>query len=86
MVWLLVIIANLIRKEIWLMKDQPPTHRTLIMRCWAEQDELVPQRFWRFHLHWLDTNNRQSFADVETLLATLSDVFGAETSPAHDND
>ena len=84
MVWLLVIIANLIRKEILLMKDQPLAHRTIIVRCWAEEDELVAQRLWRFHLHWLDTNKRQSFADVETLLAALSDVFGAETAPDQD--
>lgn len=67
------------------MKDQLPAHRTIIMRCWAEQDELVSQRFWRFHLHWVDTNQRQSFADVKALLAALGDVFGAETALEHDD-
>lgn len=66
------------------MTEQPPAHHTLILRCWAEQDELAGQRFWRFHLHWLGTNKRQSFADVETLLTSLNEVFRSETSPDQD--
>lgn len=75
----LVIIANLVGKEILLMNEQPSAHRTLILRCWSEEGEGAAQRFWRFHLHWLDTDKRQSFADVETLLALLADVFEPET-------
>jgi len=68
----------MIRNEILLMNDKTSTHRTLILRCWSEEGEHASQRFWRFHLHWLDTDKRQSFADLETLLALLADVFGSE--------
>jgi hypothetical protein len=56
-----------------------PTHRTLILRCWSEQDETELRRFWRFHLQWLDTQERQSFADIELLLAALAHIFNGET-------
>ncbi|MBE2200320.1 MAG: hypothetical protein IAE79_17020 [Anaerolinea sp.] len=55
-----------------------PAHRTLILRCWSEQDETELRRFWRFHLQWLDTEERQSFADVEALLASLAHSFDGE--------
>ncbi len=80
----LVIITNLIRKETWLMTDKTSTHRTIILRCWSEEDELAARRFWRFHAHWLDTDDHQSFADVETLLNSLGDVFGSEVLPFQD--
>jgi hypothetical protein len=55
-----------------------PAYRTLILRCWSEQDEVESRRFWRFHLQWLDTEERQSFADVEALLASLDRVFSSD--------
>jgi hypothetical protein len=60
------------------MKDETavPAYRTLILRCWSEQDGAQGRRFWRFHLQWLDTQERQSFATVEALLATLDQTFG----------
>jgi hypothetical protein len=69
----------MIRKRTRL-NHQPthPAYRTLILRCWSEQDEAESRRFWRFHLQWLDTQERQSFADVETLLALLADIFNGE--------
>ncbi|MBK8989202.1 MAG: hypothetical protein IPM39_24585 [Chloroflexi bacterium] len=60
------------------MNNHPLNHRTLILRCWSEQDDAESRRFWRFHLQWLDTQERQSFADVETLLALLADIFNGE--------
>jgi len=60
------------------MNHQPSTHRTLILRCWSEQDEQTTLRFWRFHLQWLDTEERQSFATLEALLATLDQTFRLE--------
>jgi hypothetical protein len=74
----LIIIANMIRKRTLLMNHQASTHRTLILRCWSEQDEQATRRFWRFHLKWLDTEERQSFATVEALLATLDQTFRSE--------
>jgi hypothetical protein len=68
----------MVRKETWQMNNHPLDHRTLILRCWSEQDEVESRRFWRFHLQWLDTQERQSFADVETLLALLADIFNGE--------
>jgi hypothetical protein len=59
-------------------EQSPPYHRTFILRCWSEQDDAESRRFWRFHLQWLDTQERQSFADVETLLALLADIFNGE--------
>jgi len=55
-----------------------PVYRTLILRCWSEQDGTQGRRFWRFHLQWLDTEERQSFATVEALLATLDQTFRSE--------
>jgi hypothetical protein len=55
-----------------------PVYRTLILRCWSEQDGAESRRFWRFHLQWLDTQERQSFADVAALLASLNQTFGQD--------
>jgi hypothetical protein len=55
-----------------------PVYRTLILRCWSEQDGAESRRFWRFHLQWLDTQERQSFADVTALLASLNQTFGPD--------
>lgn len=55
-----------------------PVYRTLILRCWSEQDDTESRRFWRFHLQWLDTQERQSFADVAALLASLNQTFGQD--------
>lgn len=74
----MTIIANLIGKEVLQMNNHPLNYRTLILRCWSEQDDAESRRFWRFHLQWLDTQERQSFADVETLLALLADIFNGE--------
>ena len=65
------------------MKDQPapPAYRTLILRCWSEQNDAESRRFWRFHLQWLDTQERQSFASLDDLLASLDSVFGSEEAP-----
>ena len=52
-----------------------PVYRTLILRCWSEQDDAESRRFWRFHLQWLDTQERQSFADLTALLASLHQTF-----------
>lgn len=68
----------MVRKETWQMNNHPLDHRTLILRCWSEQDEVESRRFWRFHLQWLDTQERQSFASLDDLLASLDSVFGSE--------
>jgi hypothetical protein len=57
-----------------------PVYRTLILRCWSEQDNAESRRFWRFHLQWLDTQERQSFADVTALLASLNQTFGPDNT------
>jgi hypothetical protein len=77
----LVIIANLTGKETLQMNNHSLNHRTLILRCWSEQDAAESRRFWRFHLQWLDTQERQSFACLEDLLASLDSVFGPEDAP-----
>ncbi|MCL4263756.1 MAG: hypothetical protein KJ069_11095 [Anaerolineae bacterium] len=59
-------------------KTAVATYRTVILRCWSEQDEVESRRFWRFHLQWLDTQERQSFADIEMLLAALAHIFNGE--------
>ncbi len=58
-----------------------PAHRTLILRCWSEHDDAKSRRFWRFHLQWLDTQERQSFASLDDLLASFDSVFGPEDTP-----
>jgi hypothetical protein len=55
-----------------------PVYRTLILRCWSEQDGAQGRRFWRFHLQWLDTQERQSFADVAALLDSLNQTFSPD--------
>jgi hypothetical protein len=60
------------------MNERGACHRTVIVRCWTEEDETAEQHFWRFHLHWLDTDQKESFADVAGLLAFLNGVFGEE--------
>ena len=54
-----------------------PAHRTLLLRCWSEQDLQGGQRLWRFHLQWLDTETRQSLASLEALLDCLADTFAS---------
>jgi hypothetical protein len=60
------------------LKAAVPVYRTLILRCWSEQDDAESRRFWRFHLQWQDTQERQSFADVAALLASLNQTFGPD--------
>lgn len=63
-----------------MMNEKAPCHRTVIVRCWTEEDETADHHFWRFHLHWLDTDQKESFADVAGLLASLNKIFGGERS------
>lgn len=61
-----------------MKNEKSPCHRTVIVRCWTEQDETADNHFWRFHLHWLDTDQKQSFANVQEMLAALNGIFGEQ--------
>lgn len=63
-----------------MKNEKSPCHRTVIVRCWTEQDETADNHFWRFHLHWLDTDQKQSFANVQEMLAALNGIFGEQLS------
>jgi hypothetical protein len=83
MLWIVAHYRNIFKEKANLMNDHTavPAYRTLILRCWSEQSEVEPRRFWRFHLQWLDTQERQSFANLDELLVSLDSVFSPEDGP-----
>ncbi len=60
--------------------SNPPAYHTYLLRCWQERstDGLEEIRVWRFSLENPRTGQRQGFATLESLLASLQAELMAE--------
>jgi hypothetical protein len=51
--------------------DKPPSYRSYLLRFWEERSEQPMSTVWRFSLEDPRTAQRQSFANLEALVAWL---------------
>ena len=66
--------------------DRPPSYRSYVLTCWAEQsqDPSVPV-VWRFSLEDPHTGQRRGFVSPEDLFAFLEQQMGMMPGADRDN-
>jgi hypothetical protein len=67
----------------------PPRYYSYLLRFWEERGETASQTTWRFSLEDPQTAQRQSFADLEALVARLKLQIqnpGLAGAPAQDHE
>jgi hypothetical protein len=57
--------------------DKPPAYRSYLLRFWEERSSQPALTVWRFSLEDPHTTHRQSFADLNTLVAWLAAETGS---------
>jgi hypothetical protein len=57
--------------------NEPPSYQVFLLRCWEERSEHPESGTWRFSLQDPGTGQRRGFANLEALLAFLTNQFGA---------
>ena len=58
--------------------DSPPRYQVFLLRCWEERGEHPESGAWRFSLQDPGTGLRRGYANLEALLAFLTNQFGAQ--------
>jgi hypothetical protein len=60
--------------------SSPPPYHTFLLRCWQERstEGIEAIKVWRFSLEDPRTGERQGFATLEALLASLQTALLAE--------
>ncbi len=62
--------------------ERPPSYRSYLLRFWEERSSQPVLTVWRFSVEDPHTTQRQSFADLEALVAWLkAEVGSAATLP-----
>ena len=76
--------ANQVPPEVEVSAfDKPPSYRSYLLRFWEERTNQPVNTVWRFSVEDPHTTQRQSFADLEALVAWLkTEVNTAPNSPA----
>jgi hypothetical protein len=67
----------------------PPRYYSYLLRIWEERGEQAGQTVWRFSLENPQTAQRQSFADLNALMARLKlqiEYPDAESAPADNHE